>query len=245
LTVRLSALSWLTFDATAGRFSQMPSLPVGVAGFEAFNLRDFGLQSSTQSALGAETRLPAGFTFKLTGFYQWLRVSDMRSFLNRDVTEPEFLQMRDGRGYGAEMLLRLPERARVHGWLAYTLSWSTRDFDGVWAPSDWDQRHILNLVTQVRLPHDFSLGGRFHFNSGRPYPVNGDYQRLPAFWQIDLRADKRLVLERSTWDIYLELGNVTLNRQVSGLNPVDNPNAPPEQVGFRIVLPSIGVHAEW
>ena len=48
-----------------------------------------------------------------------------------DVTAPEFLEMRPGRGYGVELMLRLPERARVPGWLAYTLSWSQREFDGV------------------------------------------------------------------------------------------------------------------
>jgi len=32
---------------------------------------------------------------------------------------------------------------------------------------------------------------------------------------------------------------------VTALGAVDNPNAPPQAAGFRIVLPSIGVHAEW
>ena len=218
LAVRLALTRALSVDATVGRFSQMPSLPVGVAGFEAFGLADLGLQTSTQAALGVESRLPADLSLRLTGFYQWLYVSDMRSTFDHDVTAPEFLEMRHGRGYGGELMLRLPERARVSGWLAYTLSWSLRDFDGLFAPSDWDQRHILNLVTTVRLKDGFSVGGRFHYNTGRPYPVRpAEYERLPAFWQIDLRADKRFVLDRSTWDLYLELGNATFNQQVTAL----------------------------
>ena len=244
LTARYAVTPRLTIDATAGRFSQMASLPVGVAGFEGFGLREFGLQSSTQAALGVETRLPAELTLRVTGFHQWLLVTDMRSFTEHDVTAPEFLQMRRGRGYGAEMMLRLPDRARLHGWIAYTLSWSTRDFDGLWAPSDWDQRHILNLVSAYRLAHGYSVGGRFHYNTGRPYPVNGDYQRLPDFWQVDLRADKRLIFDRMTFDIFVELGNATLNRQVTAIG-ASTMGAPPPEVGFRIVLPSIGVHAEW
>jgi hypothetical protein len=227
----------------------MPSLPVGVAGFEAFGLADFGLQTSTQAALGVEARLPAEFTLRVTGFHQWLMVSDMRSTLAHDITTPEFLQMRRGRGYGGELMLRLPDRGRVHGWLAYTLSWSLRDFDGVFAPSDWDQRHILNLVGTVNVGRGYSVGGRFHFNTGRPYPIDGDYRRLPAFWQVDLRADKRIVFDRSTWDFYLDLGNVTANEQVTAYGVVVNPATgmanPPQPVGFRIVLPSIGVHVEW
>ena len=247
LTARVLLTRALSVDATVGRFSQMPSLPVGVAGFEGFGLRDLGLQTSTQAALGVEaSQLPGDTTLRLTGFYQWLFVSDMRSTFNHDVTAPEFLEMRRGRGYGGELMLRLPERARISGWLAYTLSWSLREFDGVFAASDWDQRHILNLVGTIRLKDGFSVGGRFHFNSGRPYPVQAaEYERLPAFWQIDLRADKRVVFDRATLDFYLDLGNVTFNRQVTALGAVDNPNAPPQQAGFRIVLPSIGVHAEW
>jgi hypothetical protein len=194
--------------------------------------------------LGVEGHLPAQLTLRLTGFYQWLYVSDMRSTFSHDVTTPDFLQMRRGRGYGAEVLLRLPDRGRVRGWLAYTLSWSTREFDGVFAPSDWDQRHILNLLAAVRLGRGYSVGGRFHYNTGRPYPIDGEYVRLPAFWQIDLRADKRFVFDRSTWDIYLELGNATFNRQVTAYGAVLDANASSrlyQPVGFRIVLPSMRV----
>ena len=88
LTVRFAVVPALAIDATVGRFSQMPSLPVGVAGFEAFGLRDFGLQTSTQAALGVEARLPAELTLRVTGFHQWLLVSDMRSTFSTDVTTP-------------------------------------------------------------------------------------------------------------------------------------------------------------
>jgi hypothetical protein len=172
----------------------------------------------------------------------------MRSTFDHDPRQPEFLQMRRGRGYGAEVLLRLPERARLSGWLAYTLSWSERDFDGVYAPSDWDQRHILNLVAATRLGQGWSLGGRFHYNTGRPYPVQSafgqpDYVRLPAFWQLDLRAAKRMLLDRATVDLYVELGNATLTREVVAIQRGTNDQL--DEIGFRIVLPSVGVHVEW
>jgi hypothetical protein len=249
LTARVNLGAGTAVEATAGRFSQMPSLPLGVAGFEAFGLRDYGLQTSTQTSAGVETRLPAELTVKLTGFYQWLFVSDLRSTFSPAILNPDLLDMRAGRGYGAEVLLRLPDRARVHGWLAYTLSWSVRDFDGVFGPSDWDQRHILNLVGAVNLNRDWSVGGRFHFNSGRPYPVETqfgtvDYYRLPAFWQLDLRVDRRVVFDRATFDFYLDLANLTLTREIVALQIQEGATTPTE-VGFRIPLPSLGVHAEW
>ena len=250
LMARLGLGGSLALEAVAGRFAQMPSLPLAVGGFEAFGLRDLGLQTSTQAALTLEARLASDLVLRVTGCNQWLLVSDLRSTIARDVREPTFLEMRRGRGTGAELLLRVADQARVHGWLGYTLSWSVREFDGVDAPSDWDQRHIVNLVAAARLGRGYSVGGRFHYGSGRPYPVRTplqtvEYQRLPAFWQVDLRADKRMIFDRYRLDLFLELANATLTRQVTALEPVDDPAAPPRQVGFRIVLPSIGLHAEW
>jgi hypothetical protein len=97
LAARIGLTQRLSADATVGRFAQMPSLPIGVGGFEAFGLRDFGLQTSTQAALSLEARLAADVTLRVTGFHQWLYVSDLRSTIARDVREPEFLQMRHGR----------------------------------------------------------------------------------------------------------------------------------------------------
>jgi hypothetical protein len=252
LSVRIPIREGTSLEGTFGRFSQLPSLPLAVAGFDGFGLADYGLQTSTQASGGIDTRLPHGFVLRATGFYQWLYVSDLTSTFNMNVQDKEFLEMRPGRGYGAELQLRIPEQQRVSGWLAYTLSWSERDFSGVWGPSDWDQRHILNLVSAVRLPAHWSAGARFHYNTGRPYPVESamggtDYVRLPAFWQLDLRADKRVLLDRATLDIYLELGNATLTREVIAVQRDQPLGQPPteQQVGFRIVLPSIGVHAEW
>jgi hypothetical protein len=249
LAARVGLGEAVSVDVTAGRFTQMPSLPIGVGSFEAFGLADLGLQTSTQVALGVETKLPGALTLRLVGFQQWMMVSDLFSQFARDVTNPDFLEMRPARGYGTEVMLRLPEPGRVFGWLAYTLSWSTREIDGVDAPSDWDQRHILNLVSGVRLRRGWSVGGRFHFNTGRPYSTLTDLGtmelvRLPPFWQVDLRAAKRVVYDRLTVDWFVELGNATLTRQVTAYQrPIGG--GPNEEAGFRIVLPSIGVHAEW
>ena len=46
LDVAFQATDRLTLRANGGRFAQMPSLPVSVAGFEAFGLADLGLQTS-------------------------------------------------------------------------------------------------------------------------------------------------------------------------------------------------------
>jgi hypothetical protein len=250
LRYRVASETWL--KAHVGQFSQMPSLPVGVPGFESFGLQDYGLQRSQQGSLGVEAgvggREGADLSFETTVFYQRLHVTDVRNSLSLDPQARDLLEARDGESYGVEFMLRRPMRHHLYGWLSYTLSRSLRVVDGVIAPSDWDQRHVLNLVTGYRLPRGYAASMRFHYNSGRPYPLYDkasnwvDYQRLPAFLQLDLRADKRFIFDRYVMDIYLELVNSTMSREVF---EEKLQNGVVVQRAYSLVLPSAGVHLEW
>jgi hypothetical protein len=132
--------------------------------------------------------------------------------------------------------------------LSYTLSRILRALGaGVIGPSDWDQRHILNLVLGYQLGRS-TIGGRAHYNTGRPVLVTGnqgaEFARLPSFYQIDLRADRRFVFDKLTLEAYVELVNATFSRQTFDLT---NPGAgsPTGGTSYLIVLPSIGVHGEF
>ena len=107
----------MSFRADGGRYAQMPSLPVSVPGFEAFGLADYGAQTSLGGSLGFEKRLPGHLTLGVTGYYQKLRVSDVRN-IDIDPNEPneptiDFLVARDGRAYGAELLLRRADTGTI------------------------------------------------------------------------------------------------------------------------------------
>ena len=52
-----------------------------------------------------------------------------------------------------------------------------------------------------------------------------------------------MLFDKFTLDVYVELANVTLNRQVQALEQ-NTVNGPLQQKGFTIVLPSIGIHGE-
>ena len=69
-----------------------------------------------------------------------------------------------------------------------------------------------------------------------------DYQRLPAFVQLDLRGDKRFVFDRYLMDVYLELVNATMSREVFDEKMQ---NGVLVQQAYRLILPSAGVHIEW
>ena len=259
LDVLLKVSETLSFRADGGRYAQMPSLPVSVPGFEAFGLADLGAQTSLGGSLGFEKRLPGHLTLGVTGYYQKLRVSDVRN-IDIDPTAPnpfinqDFLVARDGRAYGAELLLRLADNGRgtgrFFGWLAYTLSWSLRyDDEGVLGRSDWDERHILNLVAGSRLGHNYTVGLRFHLNTGRWAPViygGGEYQELPTYYQIDLRVERRFVFDTFVMDVYADLANVTRDHEVLQLNAVNTDGGQvimPDQID--LFLPTIGLHAQF
>ncbi len=249
---RIGAQDWL--KATAGQFSQMPSLPVGVPGFESFGLATYGLQRSRQVSLGVEMglaeRLGVDVSLDTSLFYQRLHLTDLTNSLIPDPQTRDLLQPREGESYGLELMLRRPMRHRLYGWLAYTLSRSVRRVDGIVVPSDWDQRHIVNLVVGYRWPRNYSTSVRFHYNSGRPYPLYdqrvGDvvgYINLPGFPQLDLRADKRFVFDTFVLDAYLELVNSTLSREVFDVKRQSSGELTENY--YRLVLPSAGVHVEW
>jgi hypothetical protein len=245
----------LSLRVDGGRYAQMPSLPVSVPGFEAFGLADYGAQTSLGGSLGLEARLPGHFTLGVTGYYQKLRLTDVRNIdlENPQPGELDFLVSRDGRAYGAELLLRRADMGRFFGWLAYTLSWSQRyDDSGVLGRSDWDERHILNLVGGARLRGGYSVGARFHLNTGRWAPVigspGGDYQTLPTYYQIDLRAERRFVFDRFVMDLYADFANVTLDPEVLQLDSVYDPRtggATVQQDRIRLILPTVGLHAQF
>ena len=164
---------------------------------------------------------------------------------------PDFLVARDGRAYGAELLLRLADTGRIFGWLAYTLSWSQRyDDDGVLGRSDWDERHILNLVAGARLGHGYTVGARFHLNTGRWAPViygGGVYEQLPTYYQLDLRAERRFVFDRFVMDVYADIANVTDDTEVLQLDAANSSSGSPtvQQDRINLTLPTIGLHAQF
>ncbi len=245
LSARLavSDRSWIT--AAGGRFTQTPSLPLQLPGAESFGLALYGLQSSWQGSFGVGTKRGYGLEMNVTGYVQRYVLTDLRDpsvTTQIDALADDFLVRRDALSYGLEVLVRRAQTERLYGWLSYTLSENLRAFGGgVIGPSAWDQRHILNLVVGYRIG-PYTVGGRAHFNTGRPVLVEGTFERLPAYYQIDLRADRRFVFKTFALEVYAELLNATLSSEALSLS--ENMNGQFTENSYRIVLPSIGLHGE-
>jgi hypothetical protein len=245
LSLRLRAADAIWIKVSGGRASQLPSLPLQVPGIEGGGLHRHGLQTAWHGGFGLEAAV-RGIELDATSFVQRYVLTDMRDLELGDPLLDDFLIKRQGLSYGLELMARRPPGERLHGWLAYTLSRSLRAFEGgVVGPSDWDQRHVLNLVLGYRWGRT-SVGGRFHLHTGRMVAVGGvmplEMARLPTFYQIDLRVDRRFIYDRWVLEAYLELVNATLTRQVVELY-LDGGGV--RQEGFRIALPSLGLRAEF
>jgi len=250
LSAFLSLTDHLGLQGAIGRFAQMPSLPVSVPGFESFGLQSLGLQRSDAASLGV-TASAGPWELGVTGYLQRMTLTDIRNIEleGMNPTRPDYLVLRDGTSYGLETLLRKRNEGRTFGWLAYTLSWSRRTVDGVVGPSDFDQRHVLNLVGGHRLGRGVTLGGRVHLHTGRNAPIYGrpvpedpdTSRRLPTYFQLDLRAEKRFVFDKVIADLFLDLGNALFRQEAIEWRRDENTGVVRANV-FHIILPTIGLH---
>lgn len=134
-------------------------------------------QRATQYALGYFKTLSSGIDFSIEGYYK-----DMDNL----VLFPEGNQLVEnfavdtslvyGKGwsYGAEVFIK-KSKGPFTGWIAYTLSWSWRQFDelnfGEKFPFRYDRRHALNLIGTYKLNDKWKLSGAFVYNTGIAYTI--------------------------------------------------------------------------
>jgi hypothetical protein len=141
------------------------------------------------------------------------------------------------RAYGAELLIRQRLDRGVFGWIGYTLmraeeraaapvGFETAQGYG-WRSTEFDQTHNLSIAVSSQLPGGFELGGALRTVTGNPATLaqGGSFdadratyarvnqplrsQRLPAFFQADVRIDKRFTFDTWALGVFLDLQNAT------------------------------------
>jgi hypothetical protein len=169
----------------------------------------------------------------------------------------------DGRAYGLELLLRRRLGEGLWGWIAYTVSRSERDYRAGTATADFDQTHVLNLVFSWEIGAGWRVGAKFHFRSGRPYTpyecdrttdetgehlancevgTDRNEERLPPFYRLDLRVDKKWTFETWWFALYFEFINVTFTPEPLAYScdcPDDRCTCGVTEVPY-IVIPTLG-----
>ena len=224
-----------------GLYHQPPSFPIPVPGLESFGF-ERGLQQNAQGSFGYELEVVRD-RLQLTqeaylGYLSNLQDYELSQASEDDPVEEleDVITQVTGWAYGLETMLKLDPELRMFGWAAYTLARSTRNYEvGGHAPSNWDQRHILNVVLGYRISDKWNFGGRVHYHTGRPWtaPVgdqstldalteNRNNARLPAFFQLDLRIERNWRFPNWQLDLFLDVTNATYSREIFQCTANDN-----------------------
>jgi len=190
-----------------------------------------------------------------------------------------------GRSYGLELLLRQRLFRNMYGILSYTLFRSEfQDVNAVYVASTWDLRQLLSVTAGRMLQRNWEIGLRFRYAGGGPvtpideaaslvktnFDATGkgilDYdrlnsERLSAFWQADIRIDKKYPFGKWTLNIYLDIQNIfnaqseqqaylSIQRDENG-NGITDPWHPDRYLPLVIpnesgtILPTVGIVAEF
>jgi hypothetical protein len=230
LTVEHQTRAWLREIMAMGLYHQAPA-PADLSA--VFGSPSLGVEHALHAVAGVDTDLGHGLSVQPTLFYRRMWGLVMR---NPDPSPPlahALVQDGVGRAYGAQVLLRFAPHPAVFGWVAYTLSRSERRYDSEssYRPLDQDQTHLLTAVGNTAF-RGFVLGLRFRVATGMPRtPVIGSYLdtttgqyqpifgqqnsiRLPVFYALDLRIEKRFHRRSVEVVPYLEVLNLTNHANV-------------------------------
>ena len=256
LSPRLSVSFALTDDidlnANFGRYAMQPSYTS--MGYQAPdgtypNKMRLRYITSNQAVLGGEYHLGSYLHFSVEGFY--------KSYSSYPISEIEGISLAskgteygqvgaeavlstgEGRAYGTEVVARLMPWHQFSATATYTLFRSEfTDKAGIYRPSSWDTRQMLNLLLSYRLGKSWYLSASWRYSGRAPYtPIDmelstnkaawtvtnrayPDYARfntlrLPAKHQLDLRLDKEFYFKRWMLNLYLDVQNAYLSSYVS------------------------------
>ena len=224
---------------------------------------DLSPETAIHYAAGIEHHFGDGINASVSGFY-----NDFRDLVVRDPNRMDeasldsYVNQGEGESYGAEMVLRL-RRNRFYGWVAYTLSRSTRR-DGAEMDErlfDWDQTHNLTAVASVRLGK-WRLGGTFRYATGTPYtPIEGSrylsdfdtYEpiygsinsvRFDTSHQLDVRIDREWTFDQFKLSAFVDVTNVYANAPIAGY-AYNFDYSEREEVSGLPILPTIGLRGEF
>ncbi len=177
---------------------------------------------------------------------------------------PLYLNSLRGYGRGAEIFLQRSSANRFTGWVSYAYGHAEMR-DGVTHshfPSDYDQKHSVNVYGSYRLRPSVNLSLRTSYGSGFPIPgyltqnAAGTYFigsqrnqiRIPAYERTDLRVNKAWTRGKWKTTLYGEVVNLT-NRTNYVFDSVNGYNTKTGQTSVTLdtmfpILPSVGVLVE-
>jgi len=161
-----------------------------------------------------------------------------------------------GRARGVEFLAQ-KRLSEIPCYGTISISYNESEFaalDGIFRPSSFDQRWIINLGGGYIFDEKWEFSAKFRYATGRPYTpfetggVQSDLLyntlRIDANHSLDIRVDRRWSF--GTWSLhtYIDIQNV-YNRKPIDVPRYNQRTGQLEQIGSIGILPSIGISAEF
>jgi TonB family protein len=123
----------------------------------------------------------------------------------------------NGQAYGLELFLKRRLTSRIGGFVSYTLSRSVRSLGSQQFVATFDRTHVANAAVAYNLGRNWRAGTRVTFYTGLPKapdPTAPSSSRLPPFFRVDLRLEKRWQLSTRFWiSAIAEWMNATLSKE--------------------------------
>lgn len=165
-----------------------------------------------------------------------------------------------GRAYGLEVLYQQRLYRGFYGLSSYTLGRSEfTNGQGIYIPSSWDARHILNFTIGKQFKRNWEVGVKYRFQTGLPRTPFSDDSNLAEKWDrnqgpvvdytllntkrsasfgfLDMRVDKKWFFKGWDINLYLDIQNVTSESIPGETVLLDRPlDAEGKPVGGPIVI---------
>jgi TonB family protein len=248
-----------TIKGGVGLFHEPPQIIQSIEPFGTAGLRS---NRALHSSLGIEQEVSERVEVSVEAFHKYLDHLVVAA-LNEDGSSG-YSNLGSGQVYGTETLVRWKPGGRFFGWLAYTLSRSTRQA-GPDQPErlfEFDQTHVFTALGSYDFGRGWRAGAKFRLVSGNPYtPCAGGYlngasgtyeciqgppfsRRIPTFHQLDLRVDKTWTFKAAKLTAYLDLQNAYNRANPEGVRYNYRYTNPQWQTGLP-VIPSLGIRGEF
>jgi len=248
LAISYAITERISYNFNIGRYYQLP--PYTSIGYRDGNsvlvnkMNGIKYISSDHFVTGFEFNTSTSARFTVEGYYKkyanypfLIREQISLANLGGDFgvigAEP-VLPNSEGRTYGVEFLYQQRLFKGFYGIAAYTLGFSEfKDQNGVFRPSSWDSRNIVNLTLGKRFESNWEIGAKWRFQSGLPFSPFSEDSDLVVNWErngrgipdytqlntlrtnassvFDLRVDKKWFFKRWELNLYLDLQNLTSN----------------------------------
>ncbi|MBI4874295.1 MAG: TonB-dependent receptor [Acidobacteria bacterium] len=253
-----------------GQYAQFPELGQF---FSMFARPWLAPERANHFEAGLEQRLGARSRLRLEAYNR-----QDRDLLFRPWFEPRILSGRifnppadaalrnSQRGYarGVQMLAQRRSANGFTGWVSYSFGQSKmydRDLK-LWFPSDYDQRHTVNLFASQRIRPSVNLSVKWVYGSGFPVPgfllkdsagylLGGarNSARLDPYHRLDFRANKSKVFDRWKLTGFFEVVNL-FNRSNYRFDTFNGYNSRTGRATLTFdkmfpILPSAGIAVEF